>query len=485
MRPVVGRTAALHIAFWQYDPWYRRAWFVWPQAAAMLLASWLLADRGALPVDNWAKPADCSNPSASGCAATRRAVYYWDEVLSRPSLANQAAVSVDRSAFRSSPAADQPKLAAALGAYYRRDWAKAVDILKSAASTDPNVQFVTALALLTANTTDHARNAQELLRSAAAAGHRQAGGVLGRILVIGAGGLPRDEAAGRKLLDNAAAAGDTYAMRLLAAGYVSGEFGGTYDAARAVDLLRRAADGGEPVAMAQLAYSIHTGRAGLARDDARVVDWLRRSAELGFTEAQFTLGRLLTQRYFSRESEDVSEGIKWFERSYRQGHSVAALAELAVTRRFARAMPWFDTKAAFELLQLCAPFRYAYCQFWIARAYHDGAGAPQDFVKAYAHYTVAKDLGRQDAAGLLSRLDSVLQPPAKTRAAELAKSISADLKPPPRVVWLQTPETETAGPSPWADPATRAAAPSSPSAAPSSPDAAPSPSSVGHPSQDK
>jgi hypothetical protein len=39
MKPIVGRTAALHIAFWQYDPWYRRAWFVWPQAAAILFAS--------------------------------------------------------------------------------------------------------------------------------------------------------------------------------------------------------------------------------------------------------------------------------------------------------------------------------------------------------------------------------------------------------------------------------------------------------------
>jgi TPR repeat protein len=472
MKPIVGRTAALHIAFWQYDPWYRRAWFVWPQAAAILFAGWLLADRGALPAVDWAKPADCSNPSAPGCAATRRAVYYWDEVLSRPSLVNQAMVSVDRSAFRSSPAADQPKLAAALGAYYRRDWAKAVDILKSAAPADPNVQFVTALALLIPNTTDQARNAQDLLRSAAAAGHRQASGVLGRILVVGAGGLPKDEAAGRRLLDDAAAAGDTYAMRLLAAGYVSGELGGTYDSAKAVDLLRRAADGGEPVAMAQLAYCIHTGRAGLARDDARVLDWLRRSAELGFTEAQFTLGRLFTQRNFSRESEDLPEGMKWFERSYRQGHAIAALAEFAVVRRFARTAPWFDTKAAFELLQLCASYRYGYCQYWIGRAYHDGAGVPQDFVKAYAHYTVAKDLGRQEAASVLSRLENVLQPPAKASAAELAKSIAADLKPPPRVVWLQTPETETVGPSPWADPATRSAAPP-PSAAPSSPDPAP------------
>jgi hypothetical protein len=50
MKRVISQTAALHIAFWQYDPWYRRAWFIWPQAIAILLAVWLLADRGALPV---------------------------------------------------------------------------------------------------------------------------------------------------------------------------------------------------------------------------------------------------------------------------------------------------------------------------------------------------------------------------------------------------------------------------------------------------
>jgi hypothetical protein len=47
MKRVVSQTAALHIAFWQYDRWYRRAWFIWPQAIAILLAVWLLADRGA------------------------------------------------------------------------------------------------------------------------------------------------------------------------------------------------------------------------------------------------------------------------------------------------------------------------------------------------------------------------------------------------------------------------------------------------------
>jgi TPR repeat protein len=386
-------------------------------------------------------------------------VYYWDDEVGRPTIANQITVNVDRSTFRNSAADDQSKLTAALGAYYRYDWARTIDILKSATASDPNVQFVTALALLIPNSTDQTRNAQTLLREAAAGGHRQASSVLGRILFVGAGGLPKDEMAGRKLIDDAVAAGEPYAMRLAAAGYVSGEFGGTYDTVKAVDLLRRAADRGELIAMAQLAYCINTGRGGLTRDNAKAIDYLRRSADAGFESAQLTLARWFRDQYGNRESGDLSESIKWFERAYRQGHSVFALGELATVHRYARDAPWFDTKRSFELLQLCAPYRNAYCQYWLARAYHDGAGTARDYTKAYAHYTVAKELGRQDVAPNLQRLDDFLQPDIKASAAELAKSISAALKPIPRPIQLETAETETAGPSPWLDPIPRPASP--------------------------
>ena len=461
MTAIVGRAAALHIAFWQYDPLYRRAWLIWPQAIAILLAGWLVVGLPgtAAPVGNWAKPADCTNASTPGCAATRRAVYSWDDEVGRPTIANQITVNVDRSTFRNSAADDQPKLLAALGAYYRSDWTKAIDILKSATASDPNVQFVTALALLVPNSTDQARNAQALLREAAAGGHRQAGSVLGRILFAGSGGLPKDETAGRKLIDDAVAAGEPYAMRLAAAGYVNGEFGGTYDTVKAVDLLRRAADSGELIAMAQFAYCINTGRGGLTRDGAKTIDYLRRAADAGFEGAQLLLARWLRDRYLYRESEDLPEAIKWYERSYQKGHSVFASSELAYLHRYARAAPWFDTKRSFELLQLCAPFRNGYCHYWLARAYQEGAGTARDNTRAYAYYIVAKELGRQDAATELQKLDAFLQPAIKTSAAELAKTISAGLKPLPRVIRLQTAETETAGPSPWPDPTPRPASP--------------------------
>jgi TPR repeat protein len=450
----MGRTAALHIAFWQYDPWYRRAWYVWPQAVTVVLAGWLLAGapQATVSVGNWAKPADCSNALTPGCTATRRATFFWDDEVGRPTLANQVTVNVDRSSFRSSAPDDQAKLAAALGAYYRYDWAKTVDILKSATPGDPNVQFVTALALLIPNSTDQSRTAETLLRGAAAGGLRQASSVLGRVLFVGAGAVPKDEVAGRKLIEDGVAAGDPYAMRLAAAGYVSGEFGGAYDTVKAVDLLRKAADRGELIAMAQLAFGFNTGRGGLTRDNAMAIDYLRRSAEAGFEDAQLTLARWFRDQYGNRESSDLSESVKWFERSYRQGHSVFAVAELAVVHRGAREAPWFDTKRSFELLQLCAPYRNGYCQFWLARAFNDGAGTARDLTKAYALYLVAKELGRPEGAPNVERLDAFLQPDAKATAIELAKSISAALKPVPRPIQIETAETESAGPSPWPNP---------------------------------
>src|SRR6266851_4238145 len=87
-----------------------------------------------------------------------------------------------------------------------------------------------------------------------------------------------------------------------------------------------------------------------------------------------------------------------------------------------------------------------------------GAGTPQDMVKAYAHYRVAQQLGRQEAAAELQKLDGYLQPAAKSAATQLAESISASLKPTPLAIVLESPEAEAAGASPWAAPSAQPAA---------------------------
>jgi len=274
-------------------------------------------------------------------------------------------------------------------------------------------------------------------------------------LFIGWNGLPKDEQQGRKLIEDGAAAGDTYALRLVAIGYATGEFG-TPDPKKAVELMRAAAESGEPVAMAQFGSFIETGRGGLARDQNRTLDYLRRSAEAGYAEAQYALARWAMDRYESKETDDPSEGMKWYERAYQRGHSSYALVNLARAYRFARAMPWFDTKRSFSLLQLCAPYKFAYCHYQLAAAYWVGAGTSQDLVKAYAHYTVASQLGWERAAEELRQLETNLDAGAKNAGKQLADTLSGNLKPVPQVVSLQIAAADS-DPSPWTAPSSRLA----------------------------
>jgi TPR repeat protein len=420
---------------------------VWPQALALLLACWLMISSGPHSPGNWAKPADCTAPSSPGCAATRHALLVFPNELVNPTIAGQSTIVVDRTSFRGSSAGDQPRLVAALGVYYRKEWQRAISVLQAARTDDPNVQFMLALALLGESTVDSSRRAQTLLQAASAAGHRQSGAMLGRIL-MGWPGVIKDELQGRRLIENAAAGGDAYAMRLAAIGYLGREFG-TYDPARAVDLMRRAADAGDPGAMLQFARFLSTGFGGVEQSETRSLDYVRRAAEAGFTGAQTLVADWLVERYRNQETDDLSEAIGWYERAYQRGYSMQALVNLAFAYRVAaRAPPWLDTSRSFALLQLCAPYADASCQFWLGSAYQAGAGTAHDIMKAYAHVSVAKQLGRRDAVSYLQQIEAALLPAAKPAAAALAEEVSASLKPVPPLISLQTAEAE-AGPSPW------------------------------------
>jgi tetratricopeptide (TPR) repeat protein len=447
MAALVGRTAALHAAFWQHDPWYRRAWLVWPQALAALLAGWLII--GPLPQfvgGNWGKSANCAVGSNPDCAATNRALPdFANEIVSPSIVGRDMLVTVDQSAFAGSAAADQPRLTAALAAFYRSEWQQGIDALKAANANDRNVQFMLALLDLGGNTYDGVRAAQWLLQSAADAGQRQAAVVLGRTL-MGLGGLPKDVPQARRLIETGAAAGDSYAMRLAAVGYLSGEFG-SRDPAKAFDFMRRAADAGDPVAMTHLAWFYYSGLGGAARDEAKAVDYLHRAAAGGFTYAQFMIAEWAWNRYINGEPSDPSEVFKWYQRAYERGHSVTALGYLAVSYWLVHA-PWTDTSRSFALLHLCVHFAYGYCHYWFGEAYYSGSGIPVDLVKAYAAFTVASQLGFAAASKRISALDGSMLPAAKAAGTELARTIAAGLKPMPPLIPLQTAEAN-AGDATW------------------------------------
>jgi tetratricopeptide (TPR) repeat protein len=52
-----------HAASWHSDKWYRRAWYIWPQVASLLVVGWVFAGVLLNPVP-WAEPRKPSQPPA-------------------------------------------------------------------------------------------------------------------------------------------------------------------------------------------------------------------------------------------------------------------------------------------------------------------------------------------------------------------------------------------------------------------------------------
>ena len=45
-----------HAASWHSDKWYRRAWYIWPQVASLLVVGWVFAGVLLKPNPPWAQP---------------------------------------------------------------------------------------------------------------------------------------------------------------------------------------------------------------------------------------------------------------------------------------------------------------------------------------------------------------------------------------------------------------------------------------------
>ena len=50
-----------HAASWHSDKWYRRAWYIWPQVASLLVVGWVFAGV-LLPNPPWAQPESLPPP---------------------------------------------------------------------------------------------------------------------------------------------------------------------------------------------------------------------------------------------------------------------------------------------------------------------------------------------------------------------------------------------------------------------------------------
>ena len=242
--------------------------------------------------------------------------------------------------------------------------------------------------------------AADRLRVAVGAGHVQASTLLGVLLVSGPQGVDKDIEAGKRLIEAAAAKGDAMAQRAAGIGYLDGEFG-VLNPGRAAGYFKSAVAAGDLPAMMHYAHMLFTG-AGAEKDEAAAEDLVERAAGAGLTVAQETLGNWILERYKAGVTGDPSEGVRWLERAYQQGFSIAALTRLAVFfGDEGRGPKWSDRAKSLELFTQGAAFADLRSQFGYATAVQFGYVPPKDLVKAYAHYELARQLGSTGAEGRL------------------------------------------------------------------------------------
>ncbi len=348
------------------------------------------------------------------------------DVFKNPRVGAAFILDIDPKAFRSSSAADQPRLAAARTAIglWRVD--DAIEALREADGNDPNVALLRGAAF--AMRGDAARTAEALLRQAADAGNTQAKALLGSLLLDPRGGAPTNSAEAQQLIEAGVAAGDRQAMRLAGIGYLSGEFG-MLDAAKGANLFKQAADAGDAEAMAIYARLLSEGIGVGTADPAQAERYLRQSANAGLTPAQETLGNWLSAQYGAGLLPDPKEAIEWLTRAYEKGHSLDALGSLVdLHSTVAKAAPWKDIPRAMGYLRLCSGLAWAPCQYDIAIAWKHGHFGSVNYVLARAHLAAALSLGDQRAQEGLATLDKLLTPAQIAEATTAEQKIRAELK---------------------------------------------------------
>jgi formylglycine-generating enzyme required for sulfatase activity/TPR repeat protein len=390
--------------------------------------------------------AKSATPSATAAVVPTGVSIQFPDAVTSPSLANFTVVDIDETVFKSSPAADRPRLAAAARDFRSEQFAEITKALADANAADANVAFMRAMAF--ANLPgDAAKPAEPLLRAASDAGQRQASILLGRMLIRPPNGVNQDVAEGRRLIEAAASAGDRLAQRLAGMAYLTNSFGGV-NPTKAQELFRTSAQSGDAPAMLFNAFMRGMALGGPA-DQPAAADLLRRSAAAGLTIAQQTLGNWLLDEFKRKAIDDPREGIEWLEKAYRIGQSIQALGSLiAFYANAATPAPWLDKSKAYELARLCSGIRDGWCQAENGWMFQFGVGTNRDLVKAFAYYQVAIELGFANAAKSLQSLDGQLKPDEESRAIALSQTIRASLKPVPSHWHMQYVGAQPP-PSPW------------------------------------
>ncbi len=139
--------------------------------------------------------------------------------------------------------------------------------------------------------------------------------------------------------------------------------------------------------------------------------WLRKAAEQGHAGAQCVLG----ERYLwgMGVPKDEGESEKWFRKSAEQGY---ADAQVDLGKYAAK-----DNAEATKWFRMAAEQGNEYGQFFLAKMYANGQGAPQDLVQAHMWFDLAAARGNLLAENERDQMEKAMTPSEITEAQRLAR----------------------------------------------------------------
>jgi hypothetical protein len=239
------------------------------------------------------------------------------------------------------------------------------------------------------------------LRRAAEKGDVDAKYYLGTMYLEGRG-VPRDREEAESFLRSAAALGDGGARQCL-------HLLGAPKSAKEVEEIRAAAEGGDASAQYELGLMYFDGR-GVSRNIGNIhhaARWLRLAAEQGFPAAQYRLGRMI--KAGQGHEEDYREGSRWITLAANRG---SVPAQIAIAKGFVSSVSEEDEV---RWTRLWAEQGIVPAQERLARFHKTGRGVAEDYVQAYAWYSLA---GAGPDPELIKKRDEIAREMTQDQIAE-------------------------------------------------------------------
>ncbi len=360
---MIDRFQFAHGILWRSDAWYRRAWYIAPQIAAVVTAGWLLTSGGSGSVNQPGGVAGWGVPTPQ-------------EQIFTESDALRDRAETDQHAFET-----VKKLADAGDPVMQFEVATLYDSsLKFSKLVAPNMNL-----------------AMHYYRMAAEHGHVVSQYNYGLYLVQGTG-VPKDVAAGIPWLVKAAAGDDSAAMQRLGILYRDGD-GVTQSQPLSLQWFQKAANAGDTYSEAEIGAAYWDGKPPYRKDAAEALQWYRKAA---VDPQQAPSARMVGIAYRDGIGvpPDGPVSLQWFQKAADNGDHYSQ-AEIGAAywdgkppyrKNVAEAVQWYR-KAAVD------PEQYPSARM-LGIAYRDGLGVERDLAQARYWFGQAALHGDKTAAEL-------------------------------------------------------------------------------------